>query len=1087
MRPTKLTISAFGPYAGKATVDFERLGGEGLYLICGDTGAGKTTIFDAISFALYGVASGADRTARSLRSDFAVPGAETYVELEFEHHGGRYVIRRNPEYERPKKRGSGMATQLADATLSHEGEPPITGPRAVDKAIDELLGIDRNQFSQIVMIAQGDFRRLLKADTKERSAIMRKLFGTQPYLKFQDALAARSHKLEDQAKSTRELLLALVPTIQVTGEERAGRLAGLVDSEAPDADVALALLREQGAEDDAELACLEAKRARGAAEVGRLSGLAERASQLERQRVELRGAREELESARAAVEPALEAVDEQNGRADKRRRLADRAAVMEQELSKFSELASAEDEERRAASALSEARLVSEGARGALDRADASLVAARDAAANLSDAPAALARAQAEKSEAARLLDEARKTLDGATELARRRAALPALRGAAAGAQDALTGLEDASHDLAEELARARDEREGLKDAPAALERARSARDELSRQVDDVRLWYRSATNREKALTEANRRLEDTRSAYAASAAKMEQARATHADRQRAFLDGQAGVLARGLAFGAPCPVCGSLEHPHPAALASEVPTQEQVDAAATAFDRATAQATEASVAASSALANAEACEAELARERESHGSSDELLAKGKELACDLEAAKGGAKAAEGRVGELRDAEALVTRLERKSVALSAELESARTACDEARGQLSDAEASCREYAATLVEADEGVARAGVEEARACLSRAEKALATASAEAKRLESARELVSRLEAGRPALAAACDEAAAGEAQASSHQADAAATVRTIRAGLSHASAEELKGERARVVREIEAIDEAKRVADERLASAQDAVTRLTERVDSIVAQVRHLSEGGDVDASQVSAELSAAREAQTAVEDERARVSARAGSNDRLAGELERLGEGARDVAARYAEMDALARTATGRLAGKQRLSFETYLQARWFDRVLAAANRRLSTMTENRYELVRHKGERRGGGATQTGLDLDVLDSFTGKPRDASSLSGGESFKASLALALGLSDVVQAHAGGIELDTMFVDEGFGSLDQESLALTVRVLTGAENSNKLVGIISHVDELRASIDHKIVVERGHSGSTLRIEEG
>lgn len=406
-----------------------------------------------------------------------------------------------------------MATQLADATLSREEEPPVTGTRAVDKAIDELLGIDRNQFSQIVMIAQGDFRRLLKADTKERSAIMRKLFGTQPYLKFQDALAARSHKLEDQAKSTRELLLALVPTIQVTGEERTGRLAGLVDSEAPDADVALALLREQGVEDDAELACLEAKRARGAAEVGRLSGLAERASQLERQRVELRGAREELESARAAVEPALEAVDEQNGRADKRRRLADRAAVMEQELSRFSELASAEDEERRAESALSKARRVSEGARGALDRADASLVAARDAAANLSDAPAALARAQAERSEAARLLDEARKTLDGATELARRRAALPALRGAAAGAQDALTGLGDASHDLAEELARARDEREGLKDAPAALERARSARDELSRQVDDVRLWYRSATNREKALTEANRRLEDARSA----------------------------------------------------------------------------------------------------------------------------------------------------------------------------------------------------------------------------------------------------------------------------------------------------------------------------------------------------------------------------------------------------------------------------------------------------------------------------------------------------------------------------------------------------------------------------------------------
>ena len=214
MRPVKLTVSAFGPYAAEVSVDFEKLGEEGLYLICGDTGAGKTTIFDAISFALFGYASGADRSARSLRSDFARPDVETFVELAFEHRGERYVVRRNPEYERPKKRGDGTTTQLADATLAHEGEPPVTGTRGVDKAIEELLGIDRNQFSQIVMIAQGDFRRLLQADTKERAAIMRKLFGTAPYLGFQNALATRSRELEERSKACASACLPLSPRLR---------------------------------------------------------------------------------------------------------------------------------------------------------------------------------------------------------------------------------------------------------------------------------------------------------------------------------------------------------------------------------------------------------------------------------------------------------------------------------------------------------------------------------------------------------------------------------------------------------------------------------------------------------------------------------------------------------------------------------------------------------------------------------------------------------------------------------------------------------------------------------------------------------
>ena len=1087
MRPVKLTISAFGPYAGEVSVDFERLGSEGLYLICGDTGAGKTTIFDAISFALYGVPSGSDRTARSLRSDFAAPSAETYVELEFEHRGECYVIRRNPEYERPKKRGSGMAKQLADATLAHGDETPVAGTRAVDKKVEELLGIDRSQFSQIVMIAQGDFRRLLKAETKERSSIMRKLFGTLPYLRFQDALSSRARELEDESKAARERLLALVPTIQVTGDERGRQLSALADSGAPSADDALALIAEQGSEDEATLARLEPVCAEKTAEVERLSALVERAGQLAQQRRSLEVARGELAEARAAVEPARRSAEEQEGHAARRKELADRAAVMERELSRFSELEAAEKAGREADAASAAARGKTTAAQEALGRADAALADARARAEGLSEAPAALARAEAEHAEAARVLAEAKQTLDAAEELARRQGEIPGLRDGAGDAQAKLDGLESALHDLATELERLRAEREELKDASAARERARAALDELLRELGEARDAYKEVQDREGRAGKANDLLAAAEREYGRRSSELETARADHAAKQRAFLDGQAGILAKGLTSGSPCPVCGSLEHPHPARLEAEVPTQEQVDAAAAAFERASVAATEASSAAAKARAKSEACEAELAQACERHGSLDELLARGRELSDALARAKEDMAAAEKREKSLQVVETRIDQAEHRSTGLAAQVDAARLTRDKARERLSVAEAQCREYAASLAEPDADAARAKEGNAEEVLASAEAALEASRSSVKELSAAKELVERLEGERPAMAVACEEAAATEARARSAAAEAAATVRTIRAGLTHASADELKAEQASVAREIESIDAKKRAAESALASAQERAARLSERVCSIESQVERLLADGDIDEQGVSADLVLARRARAGAEGARSEAKSRMDANARLAVKLEELRGGARDVAARYAETDALARTASGRLAGKQRLSFETYLQARWFDRVLAAANRRLVSMTEGRYELVRHKGIRSGGGAAQTGLDLDVLDSFTGKPRDASSLSGGESFKASLALALGLSDVVQAHAGGIELDTMFVDEGFGSLDQESLALTVRTLTGSENSNKLVGIISHVDELRASIDHKIVVERGRAGSTLRVEEG
>ena len=600
MRPVKLTVSAFGPYAAEVSVDFEKLGEEGLYLICGDTGAGKTTIFDAISFALFGYASGADRSARSLRSDFARPDVETFVELAFEHRGERYVVRRNPEYERPKKRGDGTTTQLADATLAHEGEPPVTGTRGVDKAIEELLGIDRNQFSQIVMIAQGDFRRLLQADTKERAAIMRKLFGTAPYLGFQNALATRSRELEERSKAVRERLLALVPSIAVTGEQREARLAALVDSEAPDADEALSLLSEQRKDDDAELGRLEEARAKAAAEVERLSALSDRVRQLAEQRQTLGEAERELAGANDAVARAKEAFSAQEARADERQCLAGEAAVIARELEQLSGLDAASQAEENAKRALDTARDRKAKAGSKLGEANEALSDAQGKASQLADAPAALARAEAAEQQASRLLADATSAFEALRGLRGKERELAELRARAKKAQDDLGEATNAAGKLEAQAADLREREVSLRGADAELERAKSAHSELERLVGQTRESYREVRDRKATADNLEK------------SAALEAARSEHASKQRAFLGGQAGILAQGLVEGVPCPVCGSTHHPHAAVCEGVVPTQDEVDAAAAAFQAASDEAGKASAVVAAARERAERSASEL-------------------------------------------------------------------------------------------------------------------------------------------------------------------------------------------------------------------------------------------------------------------------------------------------------------------------------------------------------------------------------------------------------------------------------------------------------------------------------------------
>lgn len=1101
MRPIKLTMSAFGPYSGEVVVDFASLGFTGLYLVCGDTGAGKTTIFDAVSFALFGSPSGQDRTARSLRSDFASAVTPTFVELEFEHRGQRYTIRRNPEYERPKLRGDGLTTQTADAELRMPEAAPITGTRDVDAAILELIGIDRSQFSQIVMIAQGDFRRLLSAGTKERAAILRKLFGTAPYDEFQKALKRRRDKLEDDSKTVRNRLLTLAPMISISDEaevaeegEEAGDAAtstrrerrdALGASEAPDAEDMLALIAEQDTADEAILGALAGEASAAAARVETLTTLLERAGQVRAAKASLEETVSKLAIARESVEAAKAELDECSKTEPRRKELSDSVTVLSRELESYAKLGRAREEVREAAQGVRDAEGDLQEAAGNLGAMRSELVEARKKAADLSQAPTELAEAKAAQETAAQSIRDAEEAVAGCAELARRKNALVELKKGAEQAEKHRSSLDETARAAVAALSELRSREASFSDASGAAARARALAEDLERRVDQARKDYRDLQARERAAQADERALAKAQDEYCAAREALESARGAYSRVQRAFMDAQAGILARDLVNGAPCPVCGSIEHPNPAVLADEAPAEEDVKNAEAVFNAASDAANARSNVASAARQKADGSAAELARLQEQVGTAEEVASLGKRLATQLDAAKADRSKAERALNELAELRELIKSAEKREKDSAAALDDARSRAEQASRAHAAAESALDQFIASLSTADASVASERLEQAKLVLedtkegcraaqanedarvASADRATSLEAEIAKAERRSNELRSRLESLRQALAQSTAKAES-LAEGLSFEDEATASARL----------EDMRSELEDLVSAFEA-------ARDNLSDRELALSKLEERANTLEAQISALDVDDSISADELESQLNLARARANELARQKAAAEQRREANRGIERQLEELGDRAATVNARFGELDSLAKTAGGTLVGKERITFETYLQARWFDRVLAAANRRLLVMTDGRYELVRHSGQRSGSGAAQSGLDLDVRDSFTGRPRAASSLSGGESFKASLALALGLSDVVQANAGGIELDTMFVDEGFGTLDEESLQLALRTLTELSGSNKLVGIISHVDELRTSIDRKIVVEAGRTGSTLRIE--
>lgn len=1014
MKPLRLALQAFGPFAGREEVDFTRLPPDALFLIHGPTGAGKTALLDGICYALYGETSGSERTAREMRSHHAGDATPTEIEFEFEIAGRRYLARRSPEQERAALRGRKENVRLPARAELHAWDAAAGGwlPLAakageVAARVAALLGFEAEQFRQVIMLPQGQFRRLLTADSREREKILEALFSTAGYKRLQERLQGAARELEQQAKAAAARRATLLEqavaeseaTLRQRAEEAAAKLAALADEEAG--------CRAREAEAAAAAAAGEALALRfGERDAARLA-----LARLEAEAGAVAGRRQRLaDAARAqAVVPARAARDDARGQHEHGRQQAATA-------------------EREAAAALAGVRAAEQRCR-AEDGRDEERRAADAELKRLDDLRAGVERLQEAEREHARLAGQARaaaaeqerRQQELATLAARRQQLQAAAERDAplAGRREALQLALGQQESLLHALRR-------LADADAALAASRSEEAGLARAL---------------AVADAGRR----RAALARDAL------------DERWRHGQATVLAGHLASGSPCPVCGSHEHPAPATGGPEVPGEGELQAAAAALRQADDDFEAARRRRQEALGRLAAAEATAAALRSALPAAPPTPAAAAETLAALRGQMAAATAAQEALsrtqGELLACDAGLA-------AAQPALEQARSAGEAARLAAAGAEAQLRERAAAVPAA----------------LRPAPALAAAAAAVRRRADA------LQAALQAAHLARQQALAGEAAA-------AATLRTLREALAGAAGRLASCERsfAQALADAGFADEEAFLAALLPAAEAQALAAAVKAHDEAAAAARERlarAEGGVCgqsapDLTALRTALAAARQAVDALLAQRNGLQEKHGQDRRTLATLAAVGGEIGDLEARYAHMGHLADIANGDNARK--LTFQRYVLAALLDDVLRQASLRLKAMSRGRYTLQRREDV--ADARKASGLDLEVFDDYTGRARPANTLSGGEGFLAALSLALGLSDVVQSYAGGIQLDTLFIDEGFGSLDPESLDMAMRALADLQSKGRMVGIISHVEELKRQLGTGIAITPGPAGSHVR----
>lgn len=1094
MRPLKLTVSAFGPYAGKVVIPLEKLGQQGLYLITGDTGAGKTTIFDAITFALYGEPSGENRDPSMFRSKYALPETPTEVELVFSYGGNLYTVRRNPEYERPAKRGGGTTVQRAEAELTLPDGRLITKAKEVTSAITQIIGLDRIQFSQIAMIAQGDFMKLLLADTKSRQEIFREIFKTRYYMVFQEKMKETSGALQRACEAARASVQQYIGDVLCREDDPLAlqlekAQAGQLPFQDTEDLVETLIAQDRGAEAQHQTVLDQLDEA--LQENAALLGKAEEMEKTQQKLEEARGRRAELLPRLEAVQTALEI---ERAKLPQREQLSRELATLEAELPRYQELA----EKQAALSTLS-------GHVDQLTQTQNRQAQARQVQVEELDAwkqeRDALGQTDAEREHLLRQQAQAETRKAALLSLERdMQSWLDCGRKLQAGLERR-SALLRRQESLSAELTGAKDVLQASREAWAATEGLSAERQALLHR-------QQQAENRQKALQALTGMLEDcaagkrdlvaAQQVYEAARAASQQAGELYRRKNQAFLDEQAGLLARSLVDGQPCPVCGSRHHPVPAPLSEEAPTEAELEEARQLSEAAQAKAQQASLAAGQANTALEERERQLLSQMAAYVESPSLPMARQQLESCAQAVS---RELSGLHQDLLNLEAQLTRreelgqeIQRQESVVSdltqqqenlretlSQAEVAQSALEGQRNQLAEAlRQQLQTHLPGCVWEDAlGQIRAALQDAEEVLAHLTKQLGALDAKLRRKQELETQIPQREQSlqelERSIAAAREEQAGAESRKEEIQGQIQALQSQLHCPDTAAAQQRLSGLKEALQALVQALEEAEKAAaalGTELSGADAAVRELT----------RLLESGQAVDVEALQARSQALTEQRTQEADAQKLVHTRLAANETALNNMRAKAKDLKALEEKYTWVRALSNTVNGNLPGKEKVALETYIQMTFFDRILQRANLRLLVMSGGQYELKRRREAENN--RSQSGLELDVIDHYNGTERSVKTLSGGESFKASLSLALGLSDEIQSSAGGIRLDTMFVDEGFGSLDEDSLQQAIRALTGLTEGNRLVGIISHVAELKEKIDKQIVVTKDKTGGS-RVE--
>ncbi len=1058
VRPIELTMKAIGPYSDECRIDFGIFEEKGLFLISGDTGAGKTTIFDAICFALYGTTSGGYKDKDSLRSEYAGDSDESFVEFRFSHQGRVFRVRRQPRYERQKKRGLGVKKEDEKAQFQEEGHPPIEKLKEVNAAVEELLKIDAKQFKQIAMIAQGEFWSLLNAKTDERTEILRTIFSTDKYRTVGEKLKAR---MDAAAKEEEKAKNAIIQHFDDTaaGEELFDELCEIKER-----------VKESGSALDIE--------------VDEMTDVIERLISSDEKRLKLVGAalkeaEEELDEKKRTLSLA-EGVNEIIKKRDlleaQRANLEKIKPVMEEKQARL-------DGQKAATHAVKPSYDAWDVKRAEINSDKKRVLAAKkeleEAAAKSAAAGERLDAVKELEPEAERLkqkiakIDEEERGYKKKDELKRKLERIEADARAIKSEEESLTEREASLAKKIEGLERKIRE---LEEAPARLEKAshkeQEAKDLLLELDVIIGRLIPERDEKKKDLLGKQKKYERARDEYEAARRDREGA-------ERILQDCRAGLLAKELKEGQKCPVCGSLSHPEPARLKESSISEEDLEKIKGREDNLQKEKEATNAAAQKAYAALDEFERQLFEKigdclKKSFSEIDVSAASFDELKKALKEAKEKTRASFDESGQRRlslkkDCESL--EMAKKSLDDAREIEEKKLKLD--RESL---------YGAARENTKEKAEAGAAMDALKSLSFPDWSFAD-----KERRAAKEK-------KDAILSDIAEADEKKKKANERAASAAASLDALKESLDRkereASALKEELDKNLAKNGFLSVDEMLGlVCDEedikRLENEINSYRRDVETNKKMLSDASAAAEGKEPVNEAALKEVCVALAAKVQkIRKECVECENRLAINSEKKKSILNMAAGLETAREERKNCRRLYSMVAGQ-AGNEKITLEQYVQAAGFDGIIEAANRRLLPMSGGRYELCRRGSF--SGRKSRTFLDLEALDNYTGHKRPVGNLSGGESFMASLSLALGLSDVVSSSLGGVQMDVLFIDEGFGTLDKNSIDGAMEILTKLTGSGKLVGIISHREELAQSIPQQIKVEKKRSGSVISIETG